>query len=328
MTAPDRTWDGLEIALEDPHGMTVVVRRPAGPGYEYLLLHRNSKGPDYEGDWAWTAPAGARQPGEAVYPAALRELAEEAGITGAELVPVDLSGGWAVFLTQVAADARVELIDPEHDRYEWLTLDRAYDRVVPKFVADGNFGPAAARPLRRIGFRLMTDDDLTLFVEWRNRDHVTPWFRNPPADVDEARDRYGARLDGRDPVRMTVAEVDGRPVGYLQHYLVRDVPDELEVIGDDEAVAIDYLIGDAGLAGSGLGPQLIWRHLREVVLPEHPGLPRVIACPEPDNIRSVRALVKTGFVAGELLPRLDGPTEQLFTFDVTHWLGRQPRSQT
>ena len=65
------TWDGLEIAAEEPRGSTVVVRRPATDAgrpcdhdddpvtVELLLLHRNAKGPDFEGDWAWTGPAGS-----------------------------------------------------------------------------------------------------------------------------------------------------------------------------------------------------------------------------------------------------------------------------
>lgn len=320
---PERTWDGLEIAPDKPHGMTVVVRRPTSAvptAFEYLVLHRSSRGTGYEGDWAWTAPAGARQPGESVYPAALRELAEEAGITGVELLPVDLSGDWAVFAADVSADTVVDLVDPEHDRYEWLPLDQAHGRVLPRHVAEGNFGTAYAS--WRIGFRAMTLDDLPLLVEWRNREHVTPWFRSPPADVAEARKRYGGRISGEKPITMTVIEVDGRPVGYLQHYLVRDVPDDFARIGDDEAVGIDYLIGETDLSGGGLGPRMIWRYVRDVVLAGHPDLPRVIACPEPENKRSVRALEKAGFAAGELLPAPDGePAEQLFTFDVAHWLG-------
>ena len=313
-----RTWDGLEIAVDEPNGMTVVVRRPTGAGQEYLLLHRSSRGADYEGDWAWTAPAGARQPGEAVYPAALRELAEETGITGVQPVPVDLSGGWAVFVVEVPAETVVELVDPEHDRYEWLTRAQAHDRVRPQYVADGNFGRAAT--VWRIGFRPMTLDDLPVLVGWRNREHVTPWFRSPPADVAAARERYGRRFGGDDPVRMTVLEIDGRPVGYLQHYKIRDVPEDHAMLGDDEAVGIDYLVGETGLGGGGLGPQMIWRFIREVVLVEDPEVPRVIACPEPANTRSVRALSRTGFAAGRLLQR-PGGDEQLFTFDVAHWLG-------
>nr|MBA2699207.1 NUDIX domain-containing protein [Nocardioidaceae bacterium] len=130
-----RTWDGLEIAAEHPQGSTVVVRRPRRDGLDYLLLHRNANGADFEGNWAWTAPAGARQPGEPVYPAALRELAEEAGLTGLSPWAVDLSQRWAIFAVDVPAHTVIDLVDPEHDRYEWLTPQECRRRVLPAFVA-------------------------------------------------------------------------------------------------------------------------------------------------------------------------------------------------
>jgi RimJ/RimL family protein N-acetyltransferase/8-oxo-dGTP pyrophosphatase MutT (NUDIX family) len=327
---PEMTWDGLEVAAEDPRGSTVVVRRPAGDTFfEYLLLHRAHEGPDHDGDWAWTAPAGARQPGEVVYPAALRELAEEAGIIGVELLPVDLgrrqpwdgAGTWAVFVADVPAGTPVDLVDPEHDRYEWVPADEAAARVLPSWVAERSFGPAVRRPARRIGFRPMTYDDLPRLVEWRSRDHVTPWFPDRLADVAHARQRYGARIDGAAPVRMHVLEVDGRPSGYLQHYKVRDVEEYGDAVGDDEAVAIDYLVGEPELAGGGLGPQAIWQFIRHVVLVAHPDVPRVVASPDPANTRSIRALQKTGFTVGRLIELPDDNVELLCTFDVQHWLG-------
>src|SRR3954452_724669 len=132
-----RTWDGLEIATDEPIGSTVVVRRvsPAGET-ELLLLHRSVRGVDFEGDWAWTAPAGCRQPGEAVYPAALRELAEEAGLSGLQPWAVDLSARWALFAVDVPYDIEVDLVDPEHDRYAWLTAAAAAPRVRPVVVSE------------------------------------------------------------------------------------------------------------------------------------------------------------------------------------------------
>jgi 8-oxo-dGTP pyrophosphatase MutT (NUDIX family) len=186
---PDRTWDGLEVAADDPRGTTVVVRRPAGDSFEYLLLHRSSRGVDYEGDWAWTAPAGARQPGEAVYPAALREMAEEAGITGVELLPVALSGSWAVFVADATTRTLIDLVDPEHDRHEWVTAEEACHRVLPKDVAECSFNAATSRAAWRIGFRPMTYDDLPLMVDWRSRPHVSPRPGSGTATGSSARPR-------------------------------------------------------------------------------------------------------------------------------------------
>jgi hypothetical protein len=50
----ETTWDRLPITPDWPTGATVVVRRGDG---DLLLLHRAVRGVDYDGDWAWTAPA-------------------------------------------------------------------------------------------------------------------------------------------------------------------------------------------------------------------------------------------------------------------------------
>src|SRR6478735_1079012 len=113
------TWDGLEIAPEEPRGSTGVVRRPGADGdVELLMLHPSTNGPEFDGDWAWTSPAGARQPGEAVFAAALRDLEEEAGLVRSDVFALDLSGWWAVFAVDLGRGDTVELVDPEHDRYE------------------------------------------------------------------------------------------------------------------------------------------------------------------------------------------------------------------
>lgn len=154
-----RTWDGLPVAQDHPQGAMVVVRRRgARPGPEYLVLHRAHHGPAYEGDWAWTPPSGARLPGEPVLAGAVRELGEEAGITGARLLPADLSGRWAVFAADVPAGTEVRL-DAEHDRFEWLPAAQAERRFLPAMVA-ASFRRGAAVPAPPVSFRPLARSDL------------------------------------------------------------------------------------------------------------------------------------------------------------------------
>ena len=129
------TWDGQPIAEEPPYGATVVVYRAAQTGMQFLLLHRAHRGPDYEGEWAWTPPAGARRPGEPVEACAERELHEESGLTS-PITVVDVGEDWAVFCAEVESDAAVVLHDDEHDRFEWVPLDVVASRCRPKRVAD------------------------------------------------------------------------------------------------------------------------------------------------------------------------------------------------
>ncbi|HVB44535.1 MAG TPA: NUDIX domain-containing protein [Streptosporangiaceae bacterium] len=169
------TWDGLPVAADQPHGAAVVVRRPDGRGgQEYLILHRAHRGPEYDGDWAWTPPSGARLPGEPVLAGAQRELAEEAGISQAELVPVDLSWHWAVFLAEVAADVEVRL-DAEHDRFRWTSAAAALRHCQPASVANGIAACDAVRR-HRIAFRPLGRGDLPALVQWQQAPHVARWF--------------------------------------------------------------------------------------------------------------------------------------------------------
>ena len=120
-------------AGDPPSGATIVVYHRL-PRLEVLLLHRSALGAAYDGDWAWTPPAGARFPAEPIDHCAARELHEEAGIDGVPTRLTTSDDNWAVYLLEVPEDAIVEL-DEEHDRYEWVTPSEAQVRCKPAFVA-------------------------------------------------------------------------------------------------------------------------------------------------------------------------------------------------
>ncbi|NUT23364.1 MAG: GNAT family N-acetyltransferase [Hamadaea sp.] len=286
----ETTWDGLPIAPDNPRGSGVVVRRSTPDGPEFLLLHRMHEGPDYEGDWAWTSPSGARHPGEPVLTGALRELAEEAGLEGLDVRPVDLSGGWAVFAAEADAAADVVMVDPEHDRFEWLPREVALARLAPESVAD-NFRRGSGVPLPRIAFRPLARTDFPTLLGWLGEPHVARWWRHRPENLDSIERKYGPRVDGNSPVRVHVLLVDGVPAGIFQDYRTADYPAYAAAVADSEAIAIDYLIGDPGLVGRGIGPQAIWAYARDVA----PAAPRVVASPDETNEASIRALLKAGF---------------------------------
>lgn len=122
-------------AGDSPFGTTVVVYRRL-PAAQVLLLHRAHEGPDYEGDWAWTPPAGARFPAEPPDDCAARELSEETGI---EAQPTRLSDcgstEWWVYALEVGGEVAV-MLDEEHDRFEWLSPVQALARCRPAEVSD------------------------------------------------------------------------------------------------------------------------------------------------------------------------------------------------
>jgi len=288
------TYDGVPITPHPPYGAAIIVRRPAPDGdheTEYLVLHRALHGPDYAGDWAWTPPSGSRQPGEAVLGAALRELAEEASIVAAEtdVRALDLSGAWVRFGLEVPAGTTAR-VDPEHDRLEWLPLDEAIARCRPATVADG-LRLAAAATTVKVAFRPLATTDLPALVRWQHAPHAARWFPER-LDLAAAERKYGPRIAGDSPVRVHVVVANGQDCGYIQHYRAGDID---PAAADPNAIGLDFAIGIAELTGRGLGPNLIWSYLRDVVLPAHPAARQVEASPDAANTRSIRALAKAGF---------------------------------
>ncbi|HEV2125722.1 MAG TPA: NUDIX domain-containing protein [Chloroflexota bacterium] len=126
---------GAQDATAAIGAMIVAYRRHEHGRLDLLLLHRAANGAAYEGDWAWTPPAGQREPGETIDACARRELLEE---TGLDLVPRVTDGGsdlWPVYLAEAAADAQVTLEqEPEHDRFAWFSPEEALDRCRPDVV--------------------------------------------------------------------------------------------------------------------------------------------------------------------------------------------------
>ncbi|HEX6683529.1 MAG TPA: GNAT family N-acetyltransferase [Candidatus Limnocylindrales bacterium] len=267
MTQLETTWDGLPIAPDDPRGAAIVVRRNGTPGEEFLVLHRHHHGPHFEGDWAWTPPSGARLPDEAVLDGACRELAEEAGLSGVDVRPVDLSGTWAVFAARIDPDTPITL-DVEHDRFEWLGREEALARLAPSAVVEA-FQRGSKVPLPRLGFRPPTEQDA-----WPGCPYVRQ-FRTGPLD------------------NASTITADGEAIGLIRYDSTVDHPE-----WTDEwtgAVGLDYVIGTAAWTGRGIGPQIIWAYVRDIVVPQHPGVPGILAAPEVSDGRAIRALLKAGF---------------------------------
>ncbi len=146
-------------------------------------------------------------------------------------------------------------------------------------------------------FRPLTREDLGLLGRWLAADHVEPWWQEDPSPA-AVEARYGPAVDGREPTDLRIVEVDGEPIGFIQRYRLVDDPDwqeSLRVAGTPEdAAGCDYLIGDPGRLGAGLGPRLIDAFVAEL-WDRYPEVPAVVVDVDPRNRRSWRALEKVGF---------------------------------
>jgi aminoglycoside 6'-N-acetyltransferase len=140
----------------------------------------------------------------------------------------------------------------------------------------------------RYAFRPLAADDLPLLDRWFRQPHVREWWDDP--------DRGAAEIAGHidsDSVEPLIVELDGKPIGYIQNYdphLEDDHPYADQPFG---TLGIDLFIGEPELVGKGHGPALM-RRLCELLFEE--GAPRVVADPDPRNVRAIRAYEKAGFL--------------------------------
>ena len=146
--------------------------------------------------------------------------------------------------------------------------------------------------LERIEFPRLTEADLPRVEKWLRREHVARWWRD---DIGESIAEYRRALEGREPTDHFLIEVDGRPIGMIQTYLVSDYPEWEAVVQVGAGVAgVDLMIGEADLIGQGLGPQVLAQFARDVVFARR-GTQAAVATVEETNRRSWRAFEKAGF---------------------------------
>ena len=150
-----------------------------------------------------------------------------------------------------------------------------------------------------ITFRRLHDDDLPLLHRWLNEPGVVRWWEGEDVSWDAVVGDYGSA--STDPTEYYIASSDGRDFGWIQCYATTSYEDEDEVqhwrrLGIPEAAGgIDYLVGEPGERGKGLGTAMIRAFVRDVVIARHPDWTPICASPVSANVASWRALEKAGF---------------------------------
>lgn len=146
-----------------------------------------------------------------------------------------------------------------------------------------------------LAFRALTVDDLPLLHEWLQREHVRRWWSDRET-YEAVVEHYRPSIEGVDPTHLYLIVDNERPIGFIQTYRVVDYPEYRDLVQVEDGVAgVDLFIAEPELVGRGLGTEALRKFVDDVVFADA----RVQACiadPDVDNVASLRAFEKAGFV--------------------------------
>jgi aminoglycoside 6'-N-acetyltransferase len=172
-------------------------------------------------------------------------------------------------------------------------------------------------------FRRVERSDFPLLAFWLAQPHVARWWNHEYTPQAIERD-FGASIDGDEPNEDHLVLLDGRAIGLIQYSRFADYPEylvELEpiVAVPPGAVSIDYLIGEPGLVGQGVGTAMIAAFVDRIWAAD-PFASWIIVPVNSSNEASWRALQRAGFARlarGELEPDnpIDDPMHEIFGLD-------------
>jgi aminoglycoside 6'-N-acetyltransferase len=162
-------------------------------------------------------------------------------------------------------------------------------------------------PDLRTGLRAMSHGDLPLLARWLAAPHVRRWWHAGGEPTPErVAATYGPRIDGATPSRLWVVEVNGRSIGFVQDYRIREHPEFALLTPNPDAIGLDYAIGEPEWAGRGLGARVLWTWMLRAAR-RFPDAEEFFAAPDHRNAASLRVLDKVGFTRGTWFDEPAGP---------------------
>ena len=144
----------------------------------------------------------------------------------------------------------------------------------------------------KINFKKFTADDLSLYYCWCNKPHVEEQFFREGYEPKEA---ILKKIDGTtEDVFPFIIEINEKPIGYIQYYIVNDNCWDVLKSENDSTVGFDIFIGEEDYVGKGYGSMVVKKFTQEI-FDTLDDINRVIVDPFYDNKKAIRCYKKAGF---------------------------------
>ena len=153
--------------------------------------------------------------------------------------------------------------------------------------------------------RLLRDDAhaVALMARWLSDERVLEFYegRDQPFDEARFREKFGPRARAESRVVSCVIELDGAPIGDIQHSALNaEECREAGLDSDGPTYGVDMFIGEPELWGQGVGSRTLAAMARYLIKSRDAEL--VTIDPVVTNARAIRAYEKAGFERVRVLP--------------------------
>ncbi|PKM61958.1 MAG: N-acetyltransferase [Firmicutes bacterium HGW-Firmicutes-4] len=149
--------------------------------------------------------------------------------------------------------------------------------------------------MEEILLRRFEAENVPIFKEWLEKEHISKWYTEPEDWIDEVT----LRQETFSWINHFIVLMENRRIGFCQFYKIIDSNEPCYAnVPQVGTYSIDYLIGEEEYLGKGNGKKII-QLLTEMIF-AIPDSERVVVQPEPENKASCNALLGNGYVFDRL----------------------------
>lgn len=178
-------------------------------------------------------------------------------------------------------------------------------------------------------FRPLARADFALLAHWLAQPHVQRWWADD-ASPEGIEAGYGGTIDGTEPCEVFIALYQGAPAGLIQRLGLDAYPQYLADLAPilpvpPNAWSIDYLVGEAGSTGRGLGTEMIEAFTRRL-WSDVPQASALIVPMHAENRWSWRALERAGYhraASGLLEPDNPADSREHYVYRLDRAVGTE-----
>lgn len=149
--------------------------------------------------------------------------------------------------------------------------------------------------MEKMILRKFAAEDVPIFKEWLQNEHIRKWYTEPEDWIAEVT----MRQEDFFWINHFMVVIENRRIGFCQYYKTIEANEACYAkLPQEGTYSIDYLIGEEEYLGKGNGRKIV-QVLTAMIFAKSDSK-RIVVQPEPENKASCNALIANGYVFEDL----------------------------